>query len=131
MAQAKKIALYMVVVFVLYTIITSPATGRRLVQIGFEGISNAAQGVGEFMHLAGQRSTRAARSPMIRHLVLFKLNDGVERDDPRVVAGAKAFAELGGQDPRAAVLGVRLEHHRPARSPTTSRSTPRSRTPTR
>ncbi|ARX84696.1 Dabb family protein [Streptomyces alboflavus] len=33
---------------------------------------------------------------MIRHLVLFKLNDGVERDDPRVVAGVKAFEELGG-----------------------------------
>ncbi|MFG2882841.1 Dabb family protein [Streptomyces sp. NPDC048297] len=34
---------------------------------------------------------------MIRHLVLFKLNEGVERDDPRVVAGAKAFRELGDQ----------------------------------
>ncbi len=32
---------------------------------------------------------------MIRHLVLFKLNDGVGRDDPRAVAGAAAFAELG------------------------------------
>lgn len=32
---------------------------------------------------------------MIRHLVLFKLNDGVERDEPRVVAGARAFEELG------------------------------------
>ncbi len=32
---------------------------------------------------------------MIRHLVLFKLNDGVERDDPRVVAGVRAFEELG------------------------------------
>jgi hypothetical protein len=31
---------------------------------------------------------------MIRHLVLFKLHDGVERDDPRVVAGVKAFEEL-------------------------------------
>ncbi|MEV7952744.1 Dabb family protein [Streptomyces sp. NPDC087532] len=36
---------------------------------------------------------------MIRHLVLFKLNDGVERDDPRVVAGARAFQELEGQVP--------------------------------
>lgn len=36
---------------------------------------------------------------MIRHLVLFKLNDGVERDDPRVAAGAKAFEELGGLIP--------------------------------
>ncbi|MGP4000056.1 Dabb family protein [Streptomyces sp. 8N706] len=32
---------------------------------------------------------------MIRHLVLFKLNDGVERDDERVVAGVEAFEELG------------------------------------
>lgn len=32
---------------------------------------------------------------MIRHLVLFKLNEGVSRDEPRVAAGAKAFAELG------------------------------------
>ncbi|TXS55888.1 Dabb family protein [Streptomyces sp. t39] len=31
---------------------------------------------------------------MIRHLVLFKLNQGVERDDPRVVAGAQAFRDL-------------------------------------
>ncbi|GAA3053243.1 hypothetical protein VR41_07505 [Streptomyces sp. NRRL B-1568] len=36
---------------------------------------------------------------MIRHLVLFKLNEGVERDDPRVVAGVQAFEELGGQIP--------------------------------
>ncbi|NLU67810.1 hypothetical protein [Streptomyces sp. HNM0574] len=49
MAQAKKIALYVVVVFVLYTIITSPARAADLVQIGFEGISSAAQGVGQFM----------------------------------------------------------------------------------
>ncbi|AJT65578.1 hypothetical protein [Streptomyces chattanoogensis] len=49
MAQAKKIALYLVIVFVLYTIITSPARAASLVQIGFEGISSAAQGVGEFM----------------------------------------------------------------------------------
>ncbi|MFF3875618.1 Dabb family protein [Streptomyces sp. NPDC001978] len=34
---------------------------------------------------------------MIRHLVLFKLNEGVERDDPRVVAGDEAFKALGGQ----------------------------------
>ncbi|MCH0541940.1 Dabb family protein [Streptomyces sp. MUM 203J] len=32
---------------------------------------------------------------MIRHLVLFKLNEGVRRDEPRVEAGAKAFQELG------------------------------------
>ncbi|WP_055533664.1 Dabb family protein [Streptomyces graminilatus] len=34
---------------------------------------------------------------MIRHLVLFKLNEGVQRDEPRVVAGAEAFRALGGQ----------------------------------
>ncbi|WP_164764659.1 hypothetical protein [Streptomyces lydicus] len=49
MAQAKKIALYMIIVFVLYTIITSPQRAAEMVQIGFEGISTAAQGVGEFM----------------------------------------------------------------------------------
>ncbi|MFE7751184.1 Dabb family protein [Streptomyces sp. NPDC057428] len=36
---------------------------------------------------------------MIRHLVLFKLNEGVERDDPRVVAAAEAFRALDGQIP--------------------------------
>ncbi|MBT2507384.1 hypothetical protein J7I98_16130 [Streptomyces sp. ISL-98] len=49
MVQTKKIALYMVVVFVLYTIITSPSRAADLVQVGFEGVSSAAQGVGEFM----------------------------------------------------------------------------------
>ncbi|MET9292243.1 Dabb family protein [Streptomyces sp. NPDC003077] len=36
---------------------------------------------------------------MIRHLVLFKLNDGVRRDEPRVEAGVEAFRQLGGQIP--------------------------------
>ncbi|WP_328582863.1 Dabb family protein [Streptomyces sp. NBC_00370] len=36
---------------------------------------------------------------MIRHLVLFKLDEGVSRDEPRVVAGARAFEALGGQIP--------------------------------
>jgi hypothetical protein len=36
---------------------------------------------------------------MIRHLVLFKLNEGVQRDDPRVVTGANAFEHLGEQIP--------------------------------
>ncbi|MFG2195719.1 hypothetical protein [Streptomyces sp. NPDC048639] len=49
MVQTKKIALYMVIVFVLYTIITSPDRAADLVQVGFEGISSAAKGVGEFM----------------------------------------------------------------------------------
>lgn len=34
---------------------------------------------------------------MIRHLVLFKLNEGVRRDDPRVVEGEAAFRALDGQ----------------------------------
>ncbi|MDT0464535.1 Dabb family protein [Streptomyces gibsoniae] len=34
---------------------------------------------------------------MIRHLVLFKLNEGVRRDDPRVVEGVRAFESLGGR----------------------------------
>ncbi|MFJ5260530.1 Dabb family protein [Streptomyces sp. NPDC088387] len=33
---------------------------------------------------------------MIRHLVLFKLNEGVERADPRVVEGVEAFRSLDG-----------------------------------
>ncbi|MDN3297476.1 Dabb family protein [Streptomyces ficellus] len=36
---------------------------------------------------------------MIRHLVLFKLNDGVRRDEQRVVEAVKAFEELGGLIP--------------------------------
>ncbi len=44
---------------------------------------------------------------MIRHLVLFKLNDGVERDEPRVVAGDRAFRVLPGP--------VRLTFHRAGR----------------
>jgi hypothetical protein len=36
---------------------------------------------------------------MIRHLVLFKLNEGVEQDEARVAAGARAFAELGSKVP--------------------------------
>ncbi|MGW2931041.1 hypothetical protein ACWDA7_04045 [Streptomyces sp. NPDC001156] len=47
--QGKKIALYGVVVFVLYLIITDPAKAADYVQIGFEGISNAAKAIGHFM----------------------------------------------------------------------------------
>ncbi|MGQ4514815.1 Dabb family protein [Streptomyces sp. DW26H14] len=36
---------------------------------------------------------------MIRHLVLFKLNDGISHDDERVRAGVKAFEDLGAQIP--------------------------------
>jgi hypothetical protein len=49
MAQTKKIVAYMINLFVLYTVITSPARAADLVQIGFEGISSAAHGVGQFM----------------------------------------------------------------------------------
>jgi len=49
MAQTKKIAGYVLAVFVSYTIINSPDRAAELVQIGFEGISSAAQGVGRFM----------------------------------------------------------------------------------
>ncbi|GAA3866169.1 hypothetical protein ACWDR2_09920 [Streptomyces sp. NPDC003631] len=45
----KKIGLYAVVVFVLYVIITNPARAADYVQIGFEGISNAAKAIGHFM----------------------------------------------------------------------------------
>ena len=34
---------------------------------------------------------------MIRHLVLFKLDKDVQRDDPRVVEGVRAFQALGDQ----------------------------------
>ncbi|MBB1243178.1 hypothetical protein GL263_06305 [Streptomyces durbertensis] len=47
--QVKKIALFILVTFVLYTIITSPKRASELVHVGFEGISSAAQGVGKFM----------------------------------------------------------------------------------
>ncbi|MEV5507724.1 Dabb family protein [Streptomyces orinoci] len=36
---------------------------------------------------------------MIRHLVLFKLNEGVRRDDPRVAAGVRTFEKLGEEIP--------------------------------
>ncbi|AVH57816.1 MULTISPECIES: hypothetical protein [Streptomyces] len=47
--NAKKIAIYVLVVFVLYVIITDPAKAADYVQIGFEGISNAARAIGDFM----------------------------------------------------------------------------------
>jgi hypothetical protein len=36
---------------------------------------------------------------MIRHLVLFKLNESVSKDEERVQAGARGFAELGAKVP--------------------------------
>lgn len=49
MAQAKKIMLYVATVCALYTIIVSPTRAADLMQIGFEGISGAARGVGDFV----------------------------------------------------------------------------------
>ncbi len=49
MAQARKVVTYILIIFVLYTIITSPARAADLVQVGFQGISNAARGIGQFM----------------------------------------------------------------------------------
>ncbi len=47
--DVKKVALYILLVFILYTIITSPERSAELVGVGFEGISSAAKGVGAFM----------------------------------------------------------------------------------
>lgn len=47
--NAKKIAVYVLVVFALYVIITNPAKAADYVQIGFEGISDAAKSIGDFM----------------------------------------------------------------------------------
>ncbi|GAA0602169.1 MULTISPECIES: hypothetical protein [Streptomyces] len=47
--DVKKVLLYCAVVFVLYTIITSPVEAAGMVQTGFEGISSAAKGIGQFM----------------------------------------------------------------------------------
>ncbi|MEU1051660.1 hypothetical protein [Streptomyces sp. NPDC005876] len=47
--NAKRIAVYVLVVFVLYLIITDPAKAADYVQIGFEGISDAAKAIGDFM----------------------------------------------------------------------------------
>ncbi|MBG0854064.1 hypothetical protein I2W78_19985 [Streptomyces spinoverrucosus] len=47
--NSKKIAVYVLVVFVLYLIITDPEKAAEYVQIGFEGISDAAKAIGDFM----------------------------------------------------------------------------------
>jgi accessory gene regulator protein AgrB len=46
--NGKKIAVYVLVVFALYVIITDPAKAADYVQIAFEGISNAAKAIGDF-----------------------------------------------------------------------------------
>ncbi|MFC5957412.1 hypothetical protein ACFP51_23985 [Streptomyces pratens] len=47
--NAKKVAVYVLVVFTLYVIITDPVKATGYVQIAFEGISDAATAVGDFM----------------------------------------------------------------------------------
>ncbi|MGW4820922.1 hypothetical protein ACWEP4_18495 [Streptomyces sp. NPDC004227] len=47
--NAKKIVVYVLVVFVLYVIITDPKGAAGYVEIGFEGISDAAKAIGDFM----------------------------------------------------------------------------------
>ncbi|MBF9070790.1 hypothetical protein [Streptacidiphilus fuscans] len=49
MGQARRIITWALVIFVFYTIITSPTRAADLVQVGFTGISNAAKAVGTFM----------------------------------------------------------------------------------
>ncbi|MFF4270672.1 MULTISPECIES: hypothetical protein [unclassified Streptomyces] len=46
--NSKKAAVYILVVFILYVIITDPAKAADYVQIGFEGISDAAKAIGDF-----------------------------------------------------------------------------------
>ncbi|MDQ1046872.1 hypothetical protein QFZ76_005108 [Streptomyces sp. V4I2] len=64
---------------------------------------------------------------MIRHLVLFKLNEGVERDDPRVVKGVEAFRALDGRIPEIRFWELGW-NPATAPSPMTSPSTPASTT---
>jgi hypothetical protein len=49
MGQARRVGMYLLLIFVLYTIINSPSRAADLVQLGFEGISSAAKSVGTFM----------------------------------------------------------------------------------
>ncbi|MFJ8717049.1 hypothetical protein ACIRD9_28385 [Streptomyces violaceus] len=46
--NAKKVAVYVVVVFVLYLIITDPKKASEYVLIGFQGVSDAAGALGDF-----------------------------------------------------------------------------------
>lgn len=47
--NAKKIVVYVLIVFVFYLIITDPEKAADYVLVGFQGISDAATAVGEFM----------------------------------------------------------------------------------
>lgn len=47
--ETKKLITGALVVFVLFVIITEPKKAADMVQIGFQGISDAATAIGEFM----------------------------------------------------------------------------------
>ncbi|MGY3202719.1 hypothetical protein [Streptomyces sp. TE5632] len=47
--NAKRVAVYVLAVFALYVIITDPDKATTYVKIAFEGISDAANAVGDFM----------------------------------------------------------------------------------
>ncbi|MGC9537105.1 hypothetical protein [Streptomyces sp. UG1] len=47
--NTKKVAVYLLAVFVLYVIITDPEKAGDYVTVGFEGISDAAGAIGDFM----------------------------------------------------------------------------------
>ncbi|MGW0389506.1 hypothetical protein ACWDYJ_01140 [Streptomyces sp. NPDC003042] len=47
--DTKKLVMGALVVFVLFVIITQPVKAADFVEIGFQGISDAASGIGEFM----------------------------------------------------------------------------------
>ncbi|GHF42196.1 membrane protein [Streptomyces mashuensis] len=47
--ETKKVVLWGLGIFVAYTIIHSPGRSAELVHIGFQGISDAAGSIGEFM----------------------------------------------------------------------------------
>ncbi|KOU39870.1 hypothetical protein ADK55_32985 [Streptomyces sp. WM4235] len=49
LVDTKKIITGALAVFVLFVIITQPIKAADMVQIGFQGISDAAHGIGEFM----------------------------------------------------------------------------------
>ncbi|EGX55129.1 small membrane protein [Streptomyces zinciresistens K42] len=47
--NAKKIVVYLLIVFVFYLIITDPEKAADYVLVGFQGISDAAMAIGDFM----------------------------------------------------------------------------------
>jgi hypothetical protein len=49
LAQARKAALYLVLVFVLYSVITFPERATEFVELAFAAISEAGQGVGDML----------------------------------------------------------------------------------